>query len=92
MSKVISVRVDNSLYTIVKERALAKNQSISDYLLACIQYIINKIPDVNKLSDRHSTNNYGEILTVEPEYYIIKKVNGELVKQETDLDGYPIYE
>jgi hypothetical protein len=26
------------------------------------------------------------------EHYIIKRVKGELVKQETDLDGYPIYE
>jgi hypothetical protein len=25
------------------------------------------------------------------EHYIIKRVKGELIKQETDMDGYPIY-
>jgi hypothetical protein len=53
----------------------------------------NKIINTPKLAPRDSQ---GNLVTSsqekEPEHYIIKRVNGGLVKQETDLDGYPIYD
>ena len=47
-TKVISVRVPHTVYSIMKERAGSKGQTMSEYLTACIQYIEKHIPNEKK--------------------------------------------
>jgi hypothetical protein len=61
-------------------------------LLSLEQY--NKLVNDFKLAprDSHRIENLEELNIIKsPEHYQLIRKNGEIIKQEVDLDGYPIY-
>jgi len=87
----ITIRLEDVIVKALQERALKVGlKTPGEYVKAQILKGLH-----SDITTTNINSNPSAITTGSPkefEHYIIKRVNGELVKQETDLDGNIIYE